>query len=94
MAQLLGLSPYSRGSPKRDFQALLHRYRESADGWRDASADAYLSSPGSSPLRASTSASPSPLARGGSGVFAPAAGSPTPVRRTGSAARVGVLSRA
>ena len=29
-------------SPKRDFQALLHKYRESAEGWRDTT-EAYSS---------------------------------------------------
>ena len=39
------LGPYLDGlagrSPKRDFQALMQKYRESAEGWRDS--DAYSS---------------------------------------------------
>ena len=37
-ASILGpyLSGFPGRSPKRDFQALMHKYRDSAEGWRDS----------------------------------------------------------
>ncbi|KAI1791980.1 hypothetical protein LXA43DRAFT_888186, partial [Ganoderma leucocontextum] len=64
------LGPYFEGltgrSPKRDFQALLHKYRESAEGWRDT--ESYTSprktySPAGTPTATPTS---TPLRREGS----------------------------